>query len=59
VRHGFGGAAADRCRVLYGGSVRADIIHTLTALPDVDGALVGGNSLDVETFAEIVRRARR
>jgi triosephosphate isomerase len=59
LRHGFGGAAADRCRVLYGGSVRADIIHTLTALPDVDGALVGGNSLDVETFAEIVRRARR
>jgi triosephosphate isomerase len=59
LRQGFGAVAADRCRVIYGGSVRADIIGTLMALPDVDGALVGGNSLDVETFAEIVRRARR
>lgn len=59
LRQGFGAAAAERCRVLYGGSVRADIIQGLMALPDVDGALVGGNSLDVGTFSEIVRRARR
>jgi triosephosphate isomerase (TIM) len=58
LRQGFGAAAADACRVIYGGSVRADNIQSLAALPDVDGALVGGASLDVQTFAEIVRRTR-
>ena len=51
--------AADRVRVLYGGSVTADNAAELLALPDVDGALVGGASLDPESFAAIVAAARR
>ena len=53
----FGGTAANACRILYGGSVKPDNIADLIGLPDVDGALVGGASLDVRTFTEIVRRA--
>lgn len=45
---------ADDLRVLYGGSVKPDNIAGLMAQPDVDGALVGGASLDAETFARIV-----
>jgi triosephosphate isomerase len=51
--------AAERVRVLYGGSVTADNAAELLALPDVDGALVGGASLDPESFAAIVAAARR
>jgi triosephosphate isomerase len=58
LRQGFGAVAAEACRVIYGGSVRADNIENLAALPDVDGALVGGASLDVATFADIIRRVR-
>jgi len=45
-------------RVLYGGSVKPDNAAELLALPDVDGALVGGASLDAESFASIVAAAR-
>jgi triosephosphate isomerase len=48
---------AERTRVLYGGSVKPDNVSELLALPDVDGALVGGASLDPEGFAEIVAAA--
>jgi triosephosphate isomerase len=58
LRQGFGAAASEACRVIYGGSVRVDNIQTLAALPDVDGALVGGASLDVATFADILRHLR-
>jgi triosephosphate isomerase len=58
LRQGFGAQAADACRVIYGGSVRPDNVGALAALPDVDGALVGGASLDPATFADIVRLAR-
>jgi triosephosphate isomerase len=51
------GAAADRVRILYGGSVKPDNAAELLALPDVDGALVGGASLDPEDFAAIVEAA--
>ena len=44
------------CRILYGGSVKPDNVAELRAQPDVDGALVGGASLDPQTFAEIVTR---
>jgi triosephosphate isomerase (TIM) len=44
----------ERVRVLYGGSVKPDNASELMALPDVDGALVGGASLDPESFAAIV-----
>jgi triosephosphate isomerase len=48
---------AVRTRVLYGGSVKPDNAAELLALPDVDGALVGGASLDAESFAAIVAAA--
>jgi triosephosphate isomerase (TIM) len=44
-------------RVLYGGSVKDDNCPELLALPDVDGALVGGASLDAQSFAAIVNAA--
>jgi triosephosphate isomerase len=49
--------AAERVRILYGGSVKGENAAELLALPDVDGALVGGASLDAETFAKIVAAA--
>src|ERR671916_108864 len=49
--------AAPLARVLYGGSVSPDNAAELLALPDVDGALVGGASLDPENFARIVDAA--
>jgi triosephosphate isomerase len=48
---------AARTRVLYGGSVKPENADELLALPDVDGALVGGASLDAESFAAIVAAA--
>jgi triosephosphate isomerase len=50
--------AAERVRILYGGSVKPENAAELLALPDVDGALVGGASLDAESFAEIVVAAQ-
>jgi triosephosphate isomerase len=49
---------AERVRVLYGGSVNPGNAAELLALPDVDGALVGGASLDAESFAAIAAAAR-
>jgi triosephosphate isomerase (TIM) len=49
--------AADQVRVLYGGSVKPDNAAEIMAQPDVDGALVGGASLDPEGFARIVAAA--
>ena len=49
--------AAERIRVLYGGSVKPDNAAEILAQPDVDGALVGGASLDPEGFARIVAAA--
>jgi triosephosphate isomerase len=49
--------AAQRVRILYGGSVKADNAAELVALPDIDGALVGGASLEAEPFAAIVGAA--
>jgi triosephosphate isomerase (TIM) len=54
LRQWFGADAAERCHVIYGGSVKPDNIRELSAEPDVDGALVGGASLDVRSFAAIV-----
>jgi triosephosphate isomerase (TIM) len=49
--------AAESVRILYGGSVKPENAAELLALPDVDGALVGGASLEAETFAQIVTAA--
>jgi triosephosphate isomerase (TIM) len=48
------GGAGDAVRILYGGSVKPDNAAELMAQPDIDGALVGGASLDPEDFAAIV-----
>jgi triosephosphate isomerase len=59
LRQWFGGGAADACHVIYGGSVKPDNIAELVREPDVDGALVGGASLEVKSFAEIVARSKQ
>ncbi len=58
LRQWFGGTAADQCLLLYGGSVKPDNIRDLMAQADVDGALVGGASLDVRSFYDIIFRSR-
>jgi triosephosphate isomerase len=50
----YGKALADEVRIQYGGSVNPGNIHTLMTQPDVDGALVGGASLEASSFAQIV-----
>jgi triosephosphate isomerase len=50
----FGPEAAEACRLLYGGSVKPDNIAGLMAQDQIDGALVGGASLDAVSFAAIV-----
>lgn len=53
----FGKTSAAAVRILYGGSVKPDNIRELMKAADIDGALVGGASLDPKIFSEIVRRA--
>lgn len=53
----YGLEIAQKVPVLYGGSVKADNIRNLMAQPDIDGALVGGASLDVKSFAAIINAA--
>ena len=50
---------ADEVRILYGGSVKPDNAAEIMAQEDVDGALVGGASLEVESFMELVEAAQR
>jgi triosephosphate isomerase len=54
LKQWFGADASERCHVIYGGSVKPDNVAALAALPDIDGALVGGASLDVRAFTSIV-----
>ena len=54
VAASHGNDVADAVRILYGGSVKPDNIATLMSQTDVDGALVGGASLEAESFASIV-----
>jgi len=51
----FGTDLADSVRILYGGSVKPANVSELMAMPDIDGALVGGASLDAESFSQIVK----
>ena len=55
VRNQFGADAASACRILYGGSVKPDNVKGLMAQPEIDGALVGGASLDPKSFTAIVK----
>jgi triosephosphate isomerase len=52
-------ASAEQLRILYGGSVKPENATELLGLPDIDGALVGGASLEPGAFAEIVAAAGR
>jgi triosephosphate isomerase (TIM) len=58
LRGWFGAEAAGACRILYGGSVKPANTRELVSQPDVDGALVGGASLEARGFAEIVAASR-
>jgi triosephosphate isomerase len=55
----FGSPAASRVRILYGGSVKPDNVDDLMAEADIDGALVGGASLDASSFTRICGFQRR
>ena len=55
LRSWFGADTAERCRILYGGSVKPENAANLLSQHDIDGALVGGASLDVAGFTRIVR----
>jgi triosephosphate isomerase len=55
VREKVGDAAADAVRIQYGGSVKPTNAAELMGMPDIDGALVGGASLEAEDFARIVQ----
>jgi triosephosphate isomerase len=54
----FGAEPSELCRIVYGGSVKPENIRDLASQPKVDGALVGGASLDVKAFFDIVSRSR-
>jgi triosephosphate isomerase len=58
LRQWFGQDAAELSHVIYGGSVKPDNARDLLSQPDVDGALVGGASLDVRSFLQIVAAGR-
>ena len=58
LRQWFGAPAADECHVIYGGSVKPDNTKELLTQPDVDGALVGGASLEIKSFFDIISRSR-
>ncbi|MCD6459803.1 triose-phosphate isomerase [bacterium] len=51
----FSKETADKMRIQYGGSVKPDNVNGLMSEPDIDGALVGGASLKIDSFAQIVK----
>jgi len=54
IETNFGNSLAKSIRILYGGSVKPDNVKKLMDQPDIDGALVGGASLDADTFGQLV-----
>jgi triosephosphate isomerase (TIM) len=58
IGRSFSNGLANSVRILYGGSVKPDNAADLMAMPDIDGALVGGASLKAETFSNIVNYKR-
>jgi len=59
IKHLYGPKTADAIQVLYGGSVKAESASDYLALPEVDGLLVGGASLEAYTFNEIIKKAHK
>jgi triosephosphate isomerase len=57
VGDNFGATAAEKIRIQYGGSVKAENARELLSQPDIDGALVGGASLDARGFTAIIKNA--
>jgi triosephosphate isomerase len=57
IRHLYGPKAAETVQVLYGASVNVDNVASFLEIPEVDGLLVGGASLDAHAFHEIVKKA--
>jgi triosephosphate isomerase len=55
----YGKKAAESVQVIYGGSVTADSAADYLAIPDIDGLLIGGASLDEFAFSDIVKKAHR
>jgi triosephosphate isomerase len=55
----FGQTAGEKVRIQYGGSVKPDNIQALMAEPNIDGALVGGASLQADSFAAIIKNINR
>ena len=55
VRERVGADVAGGLRILYGGSVKPGNISDLMAMPEIDGGLVGGASLDPDEFARVIR----
>ncbi len=58
IKKSYGGLA-DGIRILYGGSVKPGNASDLLAQPDIDGALIGGASLKIESFCEIIAIAKK
>ena len=58
LRQWFGANAAESCHVIYGGSVKPENARELVGQSDVDGALVGGASLDIKAFFDIISKSR-
>lgn len=54
LRERFGPVAADSTRILYGGSVKPDNVSALLSMPNIDGALIGGASLDPQSLSTLV-----
>jgi triosephosphate isomerase len=57
LERAFSADAAASIRILYGGSMKPSNAHELLSKPDVDGGLIGGASLDVDSFSAIIRAA--
>ncbi len=55
LANGYGSDVAEKVRILYGGSVKPQNVYGLMRQPDIDGGLVGGASLDADSFERIVR----
>lgn len=58
VRVMYGDEAADKVRIQYGGSVKPENIAEYMAMEDIDGALIGGASLKVDSFKELIEKTR-
>ncbi|CCY06039.1 triosephosphate isomerase [Eggerthella sp. CAG:1427] len=57
IKDMFGEGVAESCRVLYGGSMNVGNVESLLAQPDIDGGLIGGASLQADSFRQLIESA--